>query len=156
MTPQEALEFVAKHGIVLESAKGSIPNLADAVAGEAIQGSYWAHPRGDEIFVLTRAIRSSDEILVCRLVSGKVTYVHRGLWASIFRLRESFDTEDLGAISEIHSSSGRHEVETAPFPDWVPDDVKKDADELTYSQATSKLGEWFDAYLGDRPDRGAS
>ncbi len=156
MTPKEAIEFVARYGIVLESAKGSVPNLADAVAGEAIEGSYWGHPKGDEIFVLTRAIRSSEEILVCRLVNGKVTYLHRSLWASIYRLLESFDMQALGAITEIHSSSGKHEVETVPFPDWVPDYVKEDAEELTYSQAASNLGEWFDAYSRDRLDRGAS
>ena len=156
MTPREAIDFVAKHGIVLESAKGSIPNLADTVAGEAIEGSYWGHQKGDEIFVLTRAIRSSDEIVVCRLVDGKVTYIHRGLWASIFRLQESFDNKALGAISEIHRPSGEHKVETVPFPDWVPDNVKKDAEKLTYPQAAANLGEWFDTYSTDQEDRGAS
>ena len=156
MSPQEAIEFVAQNGIVLESAKGSVPNLADTVAGETIEGSYWGHARGNEIFVLTRAIRSSEEVLVCRLVNGKVTYVHRRLWASIARLQDSFDKEDLGAINEIHSSSGKHEVETVPFSDWVPDDVRKDAERLTFSQAASWLGEWFDAYSRDRPDRDAS
>ena len=156
MTPQEALEFVAKYGVVHESAKGSIPNLADAVAGEAIEGSYWGHPKGDEIFVLTRFIRSSEEVLVCRLVNGKVTYIHRNLWASIFRLQESFNKEDLGAIREIHSSSGKHTVETIPFPEWLPDDVLRDAEELTHSRAASNLGVWIDAYSIDRPDRGAN
>ena len=144
MTPQEALEFVAKYGVVHESAKGPIPNLADTIAGKAIPGSYWGHPKGDEIFVLTRAIRSSEEVLVCRLVDGKVTYVHRRLWASIFRLRDSFDTEHLGALREVHTSSGKHSVETTSFPDWVADEVKKEAEELTWAQAAANLGVWFD------------
>ncbi|MCZ6834468.1 MAG: hypothetical protein O7G85_01715 [Planctomycetota bacterium] len=153
MTPQDAIEFVAQHGIILESAKGSVPNLADTVAGEAIKGSYWGHPRGDEIFMLTRAIRSSEEILVCRLVNGKVTYVHRRLWDSIFRLQDCFEKEDLGAIKEIHSSFGHHKLETIPFPEWVPNDIEKDAERLTFSQAASALGEWFDASSIDRPER---
>lgn len=156
MTPQEAIEFIAQHGIVLESAKSSIPNLADTVAGEAIVGSYWGHPKGDQIFLLTRAIRSSEEVLVCRLVDGKVTYVHRRLWASLFRLRDSFDKKDLAAINEIHTRAGKHEVESVAFPNWVPDDVVEDAEGLTCSQATSNLGEWFAVYLRGRPDRGAS
>ena len=156
MATQEPLEFIAKYGVVLESAKGPIPNLADTVAGEALEESYWGHPKGDEIFLLTRAIRSSEEVLVCRLVNGKVTYIHRTLWASIYRLQESFNNEHLGAIREIHSSSGKHVVETIPFPKWVPDDVRKDAEKLTHSRAVSNLGQWSEAYLKDRPDRGAS
>jgi len=143
MTPQEAIEFIARHGVVLESAKASVPNLADTVAGESIQGSYWGHPMGDEIFILTRAVRSSEEVLVCRLVDGKVTYVHRRLWPSIFRLRNSFDQEHLGALHEVHTSSGKHKVETTPFPDWVSDEVKEEAEALTNAQAATNLGAWF-------------
>lgn len=149
MTPQEALEFVALHGIVLESAKGPVPNLADTVAGERIQGSYWAHPMGDEIFVLTRTIRSSEEILVCRLVKGKVTYVHQRLWPAIFRLQASFGKEDLGAIQEKHTSFGKHQVSVTPFPDWVPASAKGKAERLTISEATSQLGVWFEASCED-------
>jgi len=145
VTPQEALEFVALHGIVLESAKGPVPNLADRVAGERIQGSYWGHPKGDEIFVLTRTIRSSEEILVCRLVEGKVTYVHQRLWPAIFRLQASFGKENLGAIQEVHTLSGKHQLSVTPFPDWVPASAKEKAERLTISQATCQLGEWFEA-----------
>ena len=140
MTLEEALEFVAFHGIVLESAKGSVPNLADTVAGEQIQGSYWGHPKGDEIFVLTRGIRSSEEILVCRLVGGKVTYIHQRLWPAIFRLHESFREADLGAIQEVHSSSGEHQLSVTPYPDWVPLRAKERAESMIISEATSQLG----------------
>ncbi len=150
MTPQQALEFVALHGIVLESAKGPVPNLADTVAGELIQGSYWGHPKGNEIFMLTRSIRSSEEILVCRLVEGKVTYVHQHLWPAIFRLQTSFDKENLGAIQEIHTSSGKHQLNVTPFPDWVPASAKEKAKLLTISDATSQVGEWFEASCEDK------
>lgn len=73
MTPIQAVRFIRKHGIILESAHGSIPNLAEIVVGKRIRGSFWAHPNGQEIFRLTRAVRDSDDILVCRLVHGKIT-----------------------------------------------------------------------------------
>ena len=149
LTREEAVSFIEAQGVVLESGKGPVPNLADKVAGEAIKGSYWGHPKGNEIFLLTRAIRSSKEILVCRLVEGKVTYVHRRIWGAIVRLQASFDKQRLGAIREIHRSSGRHEVEVTPFPDWVPASVKKDAEQLTNSKAGSQLREWFEDTLRD-------
>ncbi|MEE9166256.1 MAG: hypothetical protein V3U24_02165 [Candidatus Neomarinimicrobiota bacterium] len=149
MTPGEAIAFVETQGIVLESGKGSIPNLADTVAGEPIRGSYWGHPKGNEIFQLTRAIRSSNEVVVCRLVDGKITYVHRRVWPAVVRLQESFDKERLGAVSEIHSPSGKHEVRVTPFPDWVPTSVREEAQQLTASEAASQLVEWFEGLSAD-------
>ena len=83
MTAAEALAFVRKHGVVLEAATGPVPSLASAIAGAPIRGSWWSHAKGREIFKLTRAVRDSPDILVCRLVDGKVTYVHRRLWAAL-------------------------------------------------------------------------
>jgi hypothetical protein len=40
MSPKEAIAFVKRHGIVLESARGPVPSLAEAVAGEPIRGSW--------------------------------------------------------------------------------------------------------------------
>ncbi|MCI0380672.1 MAG: hypothetical protein L0215_24060 [Gemmataceae bacterium] len=67
MTPRQAVAFVTAHGVVLESARGPVPSLAEAVAGEPIRGSYWAHPKGKNIYRCSRAIRESADVLVCRL-----------------------------------------------------------------------------------------
>ena len=135
---------------MLESAKGPVPNLADTVAGEPIRGSYWGHPKGDEIFSMTRAIRGSKEILVCRLVKGKVTYVHARLWPALVRLQGSLGPECLAAIREVHSSAGKHELQVTPFPDWVPAGVAEKAGRLTVAEAASQFGEWFRGQLISR------
>ena len=132
---------------MLESAKGPVPNLADTVAGEPIRGSYWGHPKGDEIFSMTRAIRGSKEILVCRLVKGKVTYVHARLWPALVRLQGSLGSDRLAAIREIHTSTGKHELQVTPFPDWVPARVAEKARRLTVVEAVSQFGEWFQGQL---------
>ena len=147
MKLEEALEFIDFHGIVLESAKGPVSNLADTVAGERIKGSYWGHPKGNEIFMLTRAIRSSEGIIICRLIEGKVTYVHQRLWPAIFRLQDNFRIDNLGAIQEIHTESGKHRVRVTPFPDWVPLNAREEAEQMTVSEAASQLGEWFEASI---------
>jgi len=135
---------------VLESAKGPVPNLADTVAGEPIRGSYWGHPKGDEIFSMTRAIRGSKEILVCRLVKGKVTYVHARLWPALVRLQGSLAPDRLSAIREIHTSTGKHEIQVTPFSDWVPAGVAEKAGRLTVAEAASQFGEWFQGQLISR------
>src|SRR5262249_22122437 len=120
MTARQALAFVKKHGVVLESARGPVPSLAEAVAGRPIRGGWWAHPKGQEIFALTRAIRDSGAALVCRLVDGKITYVHRRLWPALVRNAGRYPKKHLARVSETHSRSGRHITIEVPYPKWVP------------------------------------
>ena len=142
MTPRQALEFVRRHGVVLESAIGPVPSLAEAVAGEPIRGTWWAHSRSHEIFELTRVVRDSEEVLVCRLVDGKITYVHRRLWAPLFRLADRFPRKRLARVHEEHGRSGRHVVREQDFPSWVPKDLSVEAGRLSAEDAVLLLGPW--------------
>ena len=139
MTPKQAVAFVAAHGVVLESARGPVPSLAEAVAGEVIRGSWWAHARGRAIFRCSRTIRKDVDVLVCRLIGGKLTYVHSRLWPALVRLAGRFDADRLAAIEEVHTASGKHEVHTTAFPAWVPEEVRRAAAELTEEEAASLL-----------------
>jgi hypothetical protein len=139
MNPQDAIDFVDAHGIVLESARGPIPSLAEAIAGEPIHGNWWSHPRGREIFQVTRAARACDQILVCRLIRDKITYVHRRLWPSIVRAKDHLDAKAIARIEERHSDAGRHLVVETSFPEWVPVEVAREADELSEESALAYL-----------------
>lgn len=139
MTPKEAVAFVKTNGVVLESGRGPVASLAEAIAGAPIRGSWWAHPKGNDIFLCSRAVRKSPDVLVCRLVGGKVTYVHRRLWSALVRLAERFDVARLAAIREVHTASGKHKIETTVFPDWVPNEVMRKAAHLTTEQAEAAL-----------------
>jgi hypothetical protein len=149
MSEQEALDFVEGHGVVTESARASVPSLAETVTGGPISGSWWAHPCSHEIFRLTRAVRRSPDILVCRLVAGKVTYVHRRIWPYLVRLASRFDRKQLSAIEEIHTPSGRHVVKETPFPGWVSDEIVSKAQELSEEEALAVL----EQVLGTLSDR---
>lgn len=140
MTRRSALSFVKRNGIVLESAQGPVPNLAEAVVGRRIRGSWWGHARGKEIFWLTRVVRDSADVLVCRLVGGKITYVHRRLWPALVRLARHFARRDLAAVREVHTAEGRHEERLVPFPRWVPPAVKRAARRLALADAEAALG----------------
>jgi len=140
MTPKQAIAFVQTHGIVLESAHGPVPNLAETVAGEPIRSGWWKHPKGKDVFAATRAVRDSSTVLVCRLVDGKVTYIHCRLWPALVRLAEKLGKKSLAAIQEEHTGSGRHTVVERPFPSWVPPDVKASASLLSEEEAAAQLG----------------
>lgn len=139
MTPRQALGFVRVNGVVLESGHGPAPSLARAIAGEAIRGSWWGHAKAPVIFLCSRAIRESREVLVCRLLGGKVTYVHQRLWPALVRLAGHFDPARLAAIREVHTAAGKHKVEITAFPKWVPSKVRRAAVRLTVEQAVAVL-----------------
>ena len=144
MTIAQALAFVKRHGIVLESARGPVPSLAAQVAGEPLRGSWWSHPKGNEIFRLSRAIRESPEVLVCRIVGGKVTYVHRRLWPAVVLLVGRLSRKSLAAIKEVHTPAGKHKLLVTPFPNWVPKEVLRSAHKLKEQRATSQLSAILD------------
>jgi hypothetical protein len=133
--------FVERHGIVLESSRGRVPSLAQEIAGEIIRGSWWGHPTSHLIFRATRLVRNSADVLVCRLVSGRITYVHRRLWPAIVRVSESLRKDRLAAIREEHSSSGAHKTHLTPFPNWVPPDVFEAAQRLSQEAAWTTIGD---------------
>src|SRR5437899_8203688 len=123
MTPKQAIAFVKANGIVLESGRGPVANLAEAIAGAPIRGSWWEHAKAKTILLCSRAIRESADVLVCRLVGGKVTYVHRRLWPALVRLAGRFSADRLAVIEEVHTPSGRHKVTVTAFRECVPEEV---------------------------------
>ena len=142
MTPRQALRFIAKHGVVLEAARGPVPSLLEAALGRRPRGSWWGYPRGKEFFWLTRAVRASRDVLVCRVVSGKVTYVHRCLWPALARLERLFGQAALRVVQEVHTASGAHRVALTPFRKRVSRRVLAAGAKLTAQRALAALGSW--------------
>src|SRR4029079_7529978 len=64
-------------GVLLESARGPLPNVAELVAGEPIKGSWWGHSRGHEIFAELNALDDSPDVVRMRLLDGKVPHLPR-------------------------------------------------------------------------------
>jgi hypothetical protein len=141
-TSEAALAFVREHGVVLVSAKGVAPRLTEAIIGEPIEGSWWAHPQSHHIFAILGAVTNSDEVLVCRLLGLKVTLVHRRLWPSLVRLAQRFTKEQLAQVREEHTVSGRHVSHKIPFPQWVPAEVADQAAQLSEQDALAAFGAW--------------
>ena len=139
MTGAELLRFVRANGVVLESARGPVPNLVEEIVGAPVKGSWWGHAKGKQIFRLLNAVRDSREVLVCRLVDGKVSYVHRDAWPALVRLAAEIPKERIAAIEETHTASGKHRVVKTPFPKWVPADVLRAGKTLPVDEAKRML-----------------
>jgi hypothetical protein len=142
MTAAEALAFVEERGVVLVAAKGPVPRLSEVIVGEPIKGSWWAHPKSHQIFSILEAVTDSEDVLVCRLVKGKITLVHRRLWPALVRAAARFPPNQVAQVRQVHTSTGRHVNEETPFPRWVAADVKKQAKSITEEEALAALGAW--------------
>ena len=84
-------------GLLLMS-DARLPNVASLFAGESIRGSWWSHPRAQEIFAGLEQLENHQDVLFTKLVSGKVTLVHRRLWnylVAIGLAREDWQTQGL-------------------------------------------------------------
>ena len=140
MTAKQALEFVRKHGLVLQSAHvPGVPVLVDAIAGTRIRGSWWGHPKGQEIFRVLGEVHDSPDVVALRLIKGKVTLAHRGVWPALVALAGEIGRSRLAAIEEEHTASGRHRTTITPFPKWVPEDVQAAARRVDVDEARSIL-----------------
>jgi hypothetical protein len=144
MSPKEGLAFVKQHGVVLQAARGPVPSLAEAIAGGPIRGSWWGHPMGREIFRVAEAICASPEVLVCKFVEGKVTYIHCRLWPALVKLAARFRKEQLAKVWNEHTRSGAHRSRSTAFPAWVPGDVVKQAEQLSVAEAEEILSPWLE------------
>lgn len=140
---EEALAFVRDHGVVLASAKGDAPRLTEAIIGEPIHGSWWAHAQSHRIYAILGAVTESEQVLVCRLINGKVTLVHRRLWPALVRLADRFAPEQLAQVREEHTPSGRHVAREIPFPQWVPAEIATQALAISEQQALADFGSWL-------------
>jgi hypothetical protein len=125
--------------MLLESAKGPIPNVAQLVAGETISGSWWGHPDSHEIFRVINTIADSPDVARMRLVNGKITLVHRRLWPALLRLAARFNDDALLVVREEHTATGAHRTTKVPLRDWVPAEVRLEADTLTEEEAIAAL-----------------
>jgi hypothetical protein len=142
MTPKQAISFIEKHGVVLAAANGPVPRLAEVIANGPIKGSWWGHPKGKEIFSIFQVVHDSADILVCRLVGNKVTFVHRRLWPALVRAASRFPKRQLAQVREEHTAAGHHVSREVAFPKWVPAAVMKASRLLDEEAAVQKLGAW--------------
>jgi len=93
-------EAFERYGLVLLVDK-MFPSVATIMAGEPIRGSWWGHPVGGQIFATASKLAAVPDTLTCKLLSGKVTYMHRRLWPSVLSVACSREPWQLSGLSEL-------------------------------------------------------
>lgn len=100
---QIVLGSLKEFGLLLES-DIRLPSVSGLVAGEPVRGSWWSHARAQQIFAVLQELADHKDVLLTKLVAGKVTFVHRKLWpdiVSIGQTREPWQIRKLSAAAQM-------------------------------------------------------
>ena len=100
---QQVFEALQRDGLLLES-DSQLPSVASIIAGEAIRGSWWGHPQGNIIYQVANDLCVHPDILVTKLVSGKITFVHRQLWPAVIGVGTAGEPWQLQDLSDAAQS----------------------------------------------------
>jgi hypothetical protein len=80
-------------------ADAHLPSVASLVAGGPVRGSWWGHPSGHAIFATSEALADHPDVATAKVVSGKVTYVHRRLWPALLAVATAREPWQLRGLS---------------------------------------------------------
>src|SRR3990172_8572088 len=99
---QRTVEALGTYSILLGS-DPSLPSVASVIVGEPV-GRVWGHPQGEAIWRASEELAHHPKVLVTKLVSGKVTYVHQRLWPAVLavaRASEPWQMEGLPLRAQL-------------------------------------------------------
>ena len=96
----EVFQQLEKFGLLLLS-DANLPNVATLIAGEKVSGSWWSHKAAQRIFSVSEQLEDHSDVLIMKLVSKKVTFVHRQLWGHIYSIGVAREDWQLNKLSPV-------------------------------------------------------
>ncbi len=115
MTFEEVLERLQEYDLLLDS-DPKFPSVTGFVAGDNVRGSWWNHPQSHEMYSLSCRLRDHPDVLLVKLISGKVTLVHRTLWTAVFSVATAREAWQLEALSKDAKSLLKKWTRKTRFP----------------------------------------
>ena len=77
-------------------------NAIEIVTGQFPRGSWWSHPQANAIYDILQTVEGHPDVLLAKLMSGKVTLIHRSLWPALMTIvhaREPWQIHDLPSVA---------------------------------------------------------
>lgn len=96
----EVFLHLEKFGLLLLS-DSSLPNVSLLVADKKISGSWWSDEAAHKIFAVSEMLEDHPDVMIMKLVSNKVTFVHRELWGPIYAIGVSREDWQLSKLSPV-------------------------------------------------------
>lgn len=77
----------------------TLPSVSGLIANEKLRGSWWSHKSAQTIFDVAEMLEDHPDVLIMKLISGKVTFVHRALWDRIYSIGVAREEWQLNKLS---------------------------------------------------------
>jgi len=94
----KVLSELQRRGLLL-SWDASFPSVVQIVSGRNLTGSWWSDEGAHTIFAVSEMLTDHPDVLMLKLLKGKVTYVHRELWGLIYSIGVARDDWQLQRLS---------------------------------------------------------
>ena len=91
-----------KRGLLL-LADNTLPSVVSVIAGRPITGSWWSAPAGKLIYNTANELEEHQNVVVVKLLSGKLTFIHGKLWPALIMIgnaKENWQIRDLAPASK--------------------------------------------------------
>lgn len=75
-------------------------SLTTLVAGAPVAGSWWSHPRAQQIYALMNTLTDHPDVLSVKFVRGKATFLHRQLWPALLAVACAHDPWQFTRLSD--------------------------------------------------------
>jgi hypothetical protein len=95
---QTILRTLETNGFLLES-DPKLPSVCSLITGSALRGSWWSHPLAQIIFQVNELLEDHDDVLIAKLVSRKVTFVHRKFWSELVTIGSARERWQLNGLA---------------------------------------------------------
>jgi hypothetical protein len=131
--PNKAFEKVfaelKRCGFLLES-DPTLPNVCTLITGQSLHTSWWSHPLSHTVFSVNGLLANHKDVVITKLISGKVTFVHRKLWPALLAIARSRDHWQVSRLS----SSAR------ALLNLIDEKISLQSDEISWKHK-AKLGD---------------
>jgi len=99
MTIEDLLERLQEFDLLLDT-DPKFPSVTGFVAGDTSGRSWWAHPQAKQMYGLSCGLRDHPDVLLLKLISGKLTFVNRPLWPAIVTIGTAREPWQMDGLSK--------------------------------------------------------
>ena len=88
-----------KWGLLLES-DPKLPSVCRIITGGPMKGSWWSHPMAQTIFQVNEQLDDHPDVLIAKLLAGKVTFIHRQFWPALLVVATSTEPWQMRSLPD--------------------------------------------------------
>jgi hypothetical protein len=99
MTLEGLLERLQEFDLLLDT-DPKCASVTGLVAGDTGGRSWWAHPQAKQMYGLSCGLRDHPDVLLLKLISGKLTFVNRPLWPAIVAIGTAREPWQMDGLSK--------------------------------------------------------